>query len=355
MDGESSSQPTSTSAPCTLISRKRSRSYSESIWPKRVKKEEANTLVAMKEGVWETVEYVTIMEEKYKYMEHKECNYDLSLAHGTFEINCGNWEVNLPCRPVQQELFVRAKLLYEQVLSLPNMKESTDHTITCHSRAARQAEPDSDGEDIPDPAIIPAFSDKELGIVNLFFRKLFNAYQRAMQIGLYNCVGKNFLDVVGSYVDLCTCLDVTKPSCFLFIHNTSTGSPQPGALYIKWSLSTTTERKRKVITRERYSDHIAYSTINSINVIVSEVKESEDTAVEAQNNEQMLGLWKGSQQAMLGLEVQGHTVRPKVLCLIEGILNMCYMNELDLAQPDNFLELVKLMMAFCICVDYCQV
>ena len=58
-----------------------------------------------------------------------------------------------------------------------------------------------------------------------------------------------------------------------------------------------------------------YDKITFINVMVSEVKESENSAIEAQNNEQMLGLWKGSQQAMLGLEVYGHCVRPKVLSL----------------------------------------
>jgi hypothetical protein len=235
---------------------------------------------------------------------------DLSLALGTFKINNSKCEVNLPCRPVQKELFIKAKFLYEQVLAFPNMKESTDYMIICHGRAARLAEPESDGEDIPDPGCIPAFNDEELVAVRIHFRNLFDAYTRAMDIGLYNCVGKYFLDAVGQYVDLCTRLDSTTPSHFLYTHNTSTGSPQPGALYIKWSLQS-----KGVKTNERYADNITYDKHNFMNVIVSKVEEDEESAIEAQNNEQMFGLWKGSQQAMLGLEAQGHTVRPKVLSL----------------------------------------
>ena len=79
---------------------------------------------------------------------------------------------------------------------------------------------------------------------------------------------------------------------------------------------------------------------------------SEDSAIESQNNEQMLGLWKGSQQVMLGLEVYCNSVRPKILLLYEGSLNMCYLKELDLTKANDLMNLVKLMMAFLICIDY---
>ena len=183
-----------------------------------------------------------------------------------------------------------------------------------------------------------------------------------MAMGLYSCVGKEFLDAVGEYVDLSTRRDVTATSQFLYLHNTSTGEPQPGALYIKWSVPTRELRStssaavtRNIKTNERYADNVTYDKITFINVMVSEVKESEDSGIEAQNNEQMLGLWKSSQQAMLGLEVYGHCVRPKVLSLNEETLNMCYLKELDLAQRNDLSSLVKLMIAFIICVDYCLI
>ena len=179
------------------------------------------------------------------------------------------------------------------------MKRYTDHIIKSYARAACQADPESDGEDIPDPAILPAFNDVELVVVKFLF---FNAYERTMAIGLYNCVGKEFLDAAGEYVDLCTRLDVTPrtSSQFLYLHNTSTGAPQPGAAYINWSLpkrelksTSSAAVKRNIKMNERYADNVTYDKINIINVIVSEVTESEDSAIESQNNEQMLGLWKG--------------------------------------------------------------
>ena len=205
-------------------------------------------------------------------------------------------------------------------MALPDMQSDTDHVITTYPRDAREADPDSDGEDIPDPEIIPEFDDAKLVLVRVAFKRLFNAYKRAMALGLYNCVGKEFLDAVGEYVDLCT-RNVTASSQFLYLHNTSPGEPQPGGTYIKWSVPTRELRStssaavtRNIKTNERYAD-VTYDKITFINVMVSEVKESENSAIEAQNNEQMLGLWKGSQQAMLGLEVYGHCVRPKVLSL----------------------------------------
>ena len=55
---------------------------------------------------------------------------------------------------------------------------------------------------------------------------------------------------------------------------------------------------------------------------------------------------------MLGLEVYNNHVRPKILLLHRGNLNMCYLRELDLTKADDLMNLVKLMMAFLICVDY---
>ena len=102
MDGESFSQPTSASASSPRVGRKRTRNYSETLWPKRVKAEEANTLFAMIEGAWDTIESVTIWGKKYEYMQHHECNYDLTLCNSTFKIKSNNYKVNLACRPVQR-------------------------------------------------------------------------------------------------------------------------------------------------------------------------------------------------------------------------------------------------------------
>ena len=151
---------------------------------------------------------------------------------------------------------------------------------------------------------------------------------------------------------------MTTSSQFLYLYSTSTGAVQPGAMYVKWSLPKRVLKStgpaagelRIIKLNERYADHVVYDGVNIINVNVSEVEESEDSAIESQNNEQMLGLWRGSQQVMLGLEVYSNRVRPKILLLYGGSLNMCYLKELDLTKANDLMNLVKLMMAFLICV-----
>lgn len=105
--------------------------------------------------------------------------------------------------------------------------------------------------------------------------------------------------------------------------------------------------------RERYyADHVIYDRNTFINVVVSEVKESAESAIEAQNNEQMLGLWKKSQQAMLGIEARGQILTPKILYLKDENLTMCYLKSLDIGLGSDLQKLAKLITAFFICVCY---
>ena len=274
--------------------------------------------------------HVTISGKQLEFMEQKDCEYNLILCNSLFEITSDQGTATLACKPLRQELFLKAKFLYEQVLAFSNMEKATDHTLRTYARKARPAEPDSEGEDIPEPASVPAFDETELVFVNIFFKRLINAYERALVLGLFNCVGKAFVDALGEYADLCMRLDVvTSATQFLYLHSTAKGPPQPGATIVKWSLpkrvtanTSNTSVPRNSKKNERYADNILYDSKTFINVVVSEVKEREDTPSEAQNNEQMLGLWKGSQKAMLGLELAGHfyTCSTLVLCTILHVL-----------------------------------
>ena len=95
-----------------------------------------------------------------------------------------------------------------------------------------------------------------------------------------------------------------------------------------------------------------YDAEKDINIIVSEVKESLNDATEAQNNEQMLGLWKKNQQAMLGLQFNGLIVIPKVLLLQSDGLHLYYLPELNVSNNDAFCDLLYLMLAFLSIVNY---
>ena len=178
-----------------------------------------------------------------------------------------------------------------------------------------------------------------------------------MKIGLFNAVGKEFLDSAWEYMDLCQS-SLANSSKFKYFHNTSKGESQPGAMFVKWSPPPPPRDLRSGIdnriiqTNERYADHVVYDKVNIINVNVSKVKENAESAIEAQNNEQMLGLWKGSQQVMLGLEVHGNSVRPKILALCSIEKHMFYLKELNIAKNEDLVELLKLMSALLICVNY---
>ena len=74
----------------------------------RVKEDKANTLFAMYEGAWETLESVTISGKTYSFVQHQECTHDLILCNSTFTIKSSMYDVNLACRPIEEELFHKA-------------------------------------------------------------------------------------------------------------------------------------------------------------------------------------------------------------------------------------------------------
>ena len=89
--------------------------------------------------------------------------------------------------------------------------------------------------------------------------------------------------------------------------STSKGAFQPGACFLKWSVPAR-EGKTNVYTRERYADAVIYDTSRCLNNVVCEIKGKEEDNPESQSNEQMVGLWKSGQVAMLGLEFSSGSV-----------------------------------------------
>ena len=294
---------------------------------------------------------------KNPYSEFKNCEYDLTLSNGFFHIKCDKTEFEVPCKAVQIDLFTKAKYLCDQIIFFSSMEEDSDHELTCRSRDGREADTESSDEDIPDPPIIPPFCEADLTAVKMLYKEFFNAYRRALVIGVYSCVGKDFVDAAWKYADLCTRLVVTDTSRFLSKYSTAKGAPQPGACFIKWSLpremlKSSYTSGRVILSRERYADHVTYDKLSIINVSVTELKENEESPIESQNNEQMIGLWRSSQQVMLGMEVRGKYVKPKILLLTNERLNMLYLKQMNIEKNSDLVNIVTLMIAFLICVDY---
>ena len=160
-----------------------------------------------------------------------------------------------------------------------------------------------------------------------------------------------------SYALMCTEEQDTR---FLPIQSTSTGPAQPGASEVKWSLPRKTLRTTSATstvceTRERYADVVVYDRKTCLNVIVVEVKSSDQPEPsEAQNNEQMVGLWGKEQLCMLGLEVkEDGKVLPKVLALEDKTMKMFFLEELDLETATGICRLMEIIVSFITYVVYC--
>ena len=300
-------------SPPSSSTRKRNHRSVLAPWPKKISKTLCNKVTAKHEGDWSTIESVTIGEEKYAYQEYVNCDYELDLILGMFTLTTGRPKFKIPCKLMDTNVFLKAKLLYSSVSDFPQV-DDVDGLLMTPYRPQRGPEPDSDGEERTDHERMPEFAESEILTVNLSYKRLFFIYQNALRIGLYNCIGKEFLRAACEYVGMCH-LESDKLSRFQFRYCTSTGEYQPGALSITWSIPSkdirsSSERKIVDSVKDRYADFVAFDSVDGVHVIVAEVKADATAPIESQNNEEMIGLWTSKQTAMLGLEVQGITARP---------------------------------------------
>ena len=83
--------------------------------------EHANTICAKEEGAWDTVESV-IGDVALLYAEYRDCECDITMCHDTFNIKFSTGEVDLACKEMSKQLFLKAKFLYEQVQVFPNIE-----------------------------------------------------------------------------------------------------------------------------------------------------------------------------------------------------------------------------------------
>ena len=353
-----SSEPTST----TSTSRKRNLSEPTTSNTKKIKnwstRETAtNVIFCSKEGKWSTVDYVVINKKKLRFCVVEDCTYNLIMSNNIFQISEGGCDdIAVPCIQNGEEVYEKAKHLYDQVRFFKKMTRGFTHKVRCTPyRPPSKFHSESEDEDIDVPEIQPEFDAEQTAVVNFLFQELHEMYDITIKAGLFNCIGKRFLCLVGEYIGLCF-IGSPKENVIKSFSNTSKGSLQPGAFFIKWSVqnlkSNTEQDQRCIVTNERYADNVVYDAEKDINIIVSEVKESFNDATEAQNNEQMLGLWKKNQQAMLGLQFNGLNVIPKLLLLRSDELRLYYLPELNVSNNDSFSDLLYLMLAFLSIVNY---
>ena len=339
------------------MKRKRCNSYHDTIWPKRRTEETANVIYASEANVWGKVERIHVGEKRFRYAESP-ATCDIVLCHQEFKITTGSESHTLPSvEEFSDSHYCKAKSLCNYTAYVPSLEAGKPFPkIIQRERAGKDVtgESDSGDEQVPDHPCVPPFSAEELPVVQEKYHAFCDSYLQAVAVGFSNAVGKRFMEKLFSYALMCTEEQDTR---FLPIQSTSTGPAQPGASVVKWSLprktlKTTSATSTVCETREPYADVVVYDRKTCLNVIVVEVKGS-DEPCEAQNNEQMVGLWGKEQLCMLGLEVKDGKVLPKVLALEGKTMKMYFLEELDLETATGICSLMEIIVSFITYVVYC--
>ena len=149
--------------------------------------------------------------------------------------------------------------------------------------------------------LTPAFATDELVVLNFQYSgHLWDSYQAARVKGFQNAMGK-FL-----FVELGNFLINIHPLC-LYTSACSTnpkGDAQPGNFLViltdecRELRANSTPKIRK--QQRRIADYVMYDRRNDMYSIVGEIKSDARDDAEVQNVEQMVGLFRQRQQAMLG-------------------------------------------------------
>ena len=100
--------------------------------------------------------------------------------------------------------------------------------------------------------------------------------------------------------------------------------------------------------QKRVADYVLYDVCNNMYSIIGEIKSDASTG-EAQNVEQMVGLFRKNQQAMLGFTCNTSVIIPRILVRQEGTLVLHTLVPLPLDEdtyPESLCRIAQLFMAF---------
>ena len=227
-------------------------------------------------------------------------------------------------------------------------------TVTQIVQEASHSVSDSDDEQIPDPAIQPAFSNTELAMVQACYKKLHIAFRSAVAYRFTNAAGKMFFYNFAEFILILRPNDQYKP----YISTNPHGDCQPGSSTITQTVPKRNTRHTEAndtssSTTERVADFVVFDHSKNIYTIVGEIK-SDDSPAEQQNIEEMLGVWRKNQTAMLGFTCNNESVHLRVFLAEENHLRLYRLPELCLA-PEKFKEslsiVAELFLAFTAFID----
>ena len=187
-------------------------------------------------------------------------------------------------------------------------------TVTQKVREASSGVSDSDDEEVPDPAISPAFTDSELLAVQMYYEKLCSAFRSAVVRQFTNAAGKMFFYHLAEFILILRPNKQYVP----YISTNPHGDCQPGSANITHTIPKPCTRQSEASSTtissstEKVSDFVVFDHSAMIYTIVGEIKCDNDEA-EQQNIQQMLGVWRKHQRAMLGFTCNETFVLPRVL------------------------------------------
>ena len=207
--------------------------------------------------------------------------------------------------------------------------------------------PDSDDEQLADPAIPKYFSERELIIINYNFAALSESFSLAKNKHLQNHAGKLFFTNLGKFVMSVLPLppDSYYNNSFHSFHSTNPkGDAQPGACSVIMSYPAVRTRPVKETTNSAMNlvaDYVLYDTLRKFCCVVGEVK-SEIEDAEQQNVYQMLACFRKDQTVMLGFTANREYIQPRLLLRSGSKLNLYILSKLNLSLSNSISDLARL-------------
>ena len=223
--------------------------------------------------------------------------------------------------------------------------------IIQHVRNHTDSVPDSDDEQIYDEEIPPSFTNTELSVVEACYERLHSNFVSALAHRFTNAAGKMFFCSLGEFILKLYCPAAVPYSSY--ISTNPHGGCQPGSMILLHTCPAANTRQSQpddtsTVPHERVSDYVMYNHDAEVYTIVGEIKSDTSTA-ENQNIEQMVGLWRKKQCAMLGFTCNYSFIQPRVLVRRENDLMIYRLPRLSLEPASiksSLLQLAHLFIAF---------
>lgn len=323
-----------------------------------------NTCISSESFSWKRVDQVIIADNQYNWMEHTFEKFNVSFSGTSFSI--GRYghlpATSITCDRITSNGIENFSNKGYELLRLFAVLNTTYSDLTQFQRVGSDQTSDSGSESIPDSPIPPAFTDDEWnGIKQLFFGRggVKELYDKACEQSFDNHVGKVFL---ASFIKLC-CVMMPDSEKFVNSSTCSSGEQQPGCSNFTSKVIRSTPSSSRSTpmpgeqegtttlshssTFSRYADVSYWDEQKQMYPITVEVKSADEQASEEQCIEQMFGLFRSWQKAMLGIVVKPGVVGVKIMKMNDGEVEMHDMvNDMPLKEAGTFKNLARLFIAF---------